>query len=151
MLRRALVWLTILLGGLFALRLAYGFVAGRGRGDEGLPHFGGSWEGRKNYASLKADSARGPGDQKYEKVATVRSESGDFARDERARRAAVPAFPGIVQFEQASGLPGRRALAVAVAVPPEQFDPLLARVRQIGRSRGRSASDGCAACRAAPT
>ncbi|HEY3357910.1 MAG TPA: DUF4349 domain-containing protein [Polyangia bacterium] len=133
-LRRGLLWFAILFGGMFALRLGYGYAVTRGGGDDGLPHFGGAWESRKNYASLKGGAAGAPaaGGQKYEKIATLRSHSRDFGRDEQALRAAVPAHHGLIQFEQSAGLPGRRALSLAIGVPPEQFDPLLARVRQIG-------------------
>jgi hypothetical protein len=135
-LRRGLVCFAVIFVGMFAVRLGYGYLVTRaGHGDEGLPRFRSEWEARKNYASAKGGAGRGaPGpDQKYEKVATLRSLSRDFPRDEAALRAAVPAHGGLVQFEASSGLAGQRTLSLAIGVPPEQFDPLLARVRTIGR------------------
>lgn len=93
---------------------------------------------RKNYASEKqqavsAKDAAMLASQKYEKVATLSARSGRFEEDEKKLRATVQEFKGVVQFEQNSGLPGRRVLHMAIGVHPDMFDAVIAAVRSTGQ------------------
>ena len=131
---------------LFVLRLLYGYTTGPtatfGLGDaQSLSSFDAM---PKNYASARKDKGEWKGgaqaqsqgpvavDQKYEKIATLRSESGDFERDERAVRDAIRTHNALIQFEQSSGLAGRRSLRMSIGVPPDRFDAMLVQVRRIG-------------------
>lgn len=93
---------------------------------------------RKNYASEKqqavsAKDAAMLASQKYEMVATVSARSSRFEEDEKKLRATVQEFKGVVQFEQNSGLPGRRVLHMAIGVHPDKFDAVIAAVRATGQ------------------
>jgi hypothetical protein len=95
---------------------------------------------RKNYASAKAVMPTGPagqsvGDaQKFEKVATLTEQSSAFDADREKIDAAIGAHRGIVQFEKASGLKGKRIAYLGIGVPPEAFDAFVAAVQAIGRN-----------------
>ncbi len=124
--------------GLFVLRLAYTLSAGEPERAEAA---GESFEfARKNYASEKQavsnKDALMLSSQKYEKVATLSSRSSQFESDEKKLRQSVAEFKGVIQFEQNSGLPGRRILHVAVGVHPDRFDDIIASLRGIGRLTG---------------
>src|SRR5262249_3764555 len=79
-----------------------------------------------NYATaakLAGTSGQGVGDsQKYEKIATLSEVTRDFDVDRKRVDDLIATQQGIVQFERASGLPGRRTLYLGVGVPPDHFD-----------------------------
>ncbi|MFH2096727.1 MAG: DUF4349 domain-containing protein, partial [Bacteroidota bacterium] len=95
---------------------------------------------RKNYASSKYEYKSNSGgmeqvttaDQKYEKVATVNSSTGEFNEDEKKIREEIEKHGSIIQFEQNSGLSGSRYLNLAIGVPPEFFDEMVEVFRNIG-------------------
>lgn len=141
-------WLGVagLAGGfllLFGLRLGYGYWS-QPEGEVSDGYDGGgtvdfAFE-RKNYASKKMARPSGTTapqvvDQKYEKVASLSLVSGAFGEDERRVRAAVDERNGLVQFEQRSGLDGRRVLHLAIGVEPARFDDLVAALRVVGDLR----------------
>lgn len=144
--KRRFVWGLVALVGafglLFGLRLGYGYwthpEGSRVADDAGAEAADFSYE-RKNYASRKL--ARGTAaaplvvDQKYEKVAALRTRTKDFPADERRVFAAVADSEGLVQFEQRAGLEGRRVLHLAVGVDPARFDALTAALRTVGELR----------------
>jgi len=99
-----------------------------------------SFEGeRKNYASagkiVPGSTGQAIGDtQKYEKVATVTELTADYEADRKRVDDLIAAQRGIVQFERATGLPGRRALYLGIGVPPDRFDSFIDIAKGIGRN-----------------
>jgi hypothetical protein len=93
---------------------------------------------RKNYATAKLLASAGglaAGDgQKYEKVATLTELTSDYDADRKRIDSLVAAHQGIVQFEQATGLTGRRALSLGIGVPPDRFDAFVGAAQAIGKS-----------------
>ena len=71
-------------------------------------------------------------DQKYQKIATLNSQTSHFAEDEKTVRSLVEKYNALIQFEQKTGLPKKRILHLAIGVPPVQFDALIAELKTIG-------------------
>lgn len=126
---------------LFAVRLAYGYLAPSDQqmsrdalSDAVITNIG----GRDNYASEKLKLQKGDGveslsiDQKYEKVASVVSKTGVFEDDEKQVRELTSKYNALIQFEQSSGLPGRRQVNVAIGVPPDRFDAMVSELKAVG-------------------
>jgi hypothetical protein len=90
-----------------------------------------------NYASEKLKVQRGDTfeasvDQKYEKVASVASQTNAFDDDEKAVRELTKKYNAMIQFEHSSGLPQSRYVDLTIGVPPDRFDPLVADLQRIG-------------------
>ena len=123
---------------LFVLRLGYGFLApaeAPGSQSQSSSDFD---IARKNYATdgaakLAAGTAQPLGDvQKYEQIASIGTTTRDYDADRQRVDAAVSANDGIVQYERAYGLPGRRVLNLGIGVPPNKFGDFIAEARKIG-------------------
>ncbi|MCG6194109.1 DUF4349 domain-containing protein [Leptospira sp. FAT2] len=131
---------------LFLFRLVYGYAYGsRSVGAEfqynaqSAPNGEGSFY-KQNIASKKIryENAGSPPksvDQKYEKVATIESQSSDLEEDEKKVRELINKSGSIIQNENSSGLKQRknRVVKLAVGVPPEKFDELVEQFKQIGK------------------
>ena len=93
--------------------------------------------GQRNIISAKRKSAASGAsvavDQKFEQVANLAAASTNFEEDETRTRSAVKSLNGLIQFEQRSGLTGRRSLQLAVGIAPENFDALVNDLKAIGR------------------
>jgi len=93
---------------------------------------------KNNYATgtkLAGPSCQPVGDsQKYEKIATLTEVTRDYDADRKRVDDLISKHQGIVQFERASGLPGRRTLYLGVGVPPDHFDAFIDAVKAIGRN-----------------
>jgi hypothetical protein len=92
---------------------------------------------KNNYAT--APKLQGPGQpagdsQKYEKIATLTELTQDFETDRKRVGDLIAKQQGIVQFERATGLAGRRVLYLGVGVPPDHFDVFIDAVKAIGTS-----------------
>ncbi len=89
---------------------------------------------KRNYASQKvASRTQGAAiDQKYERIADLRSQTRAFEADEAAIRAATAQQAGVIQLEHKQGLAGARVLRLAVGVTPDRFDAFVGAVRAIG-------------------
>lgn len=93
---------------------------------------------KKNYASQKLKVDRGTEiqasnvDQKYEKVASITSQSKSFDDEENKVRELVTNYEGLIQYEQSLGLKGNRRVNLAIGVPPDRFDAFVAEVKGIG-------------------
>jgi hypothetical protein len=91
---------------------------------------------KNNYAT--APKQLGPtgqpiGDgQKYEKIATLTETTRDYDADRKRLDDLISADQGVVQFEHATGLTGRRTLYLAIGVPPDRFDAFIDAVKKIG-------------------
>ena len=63
-------------------------------------------------------------DQKYEKVAEIKTKSSKFIEEEKLARSKITALNALIQFEQKSVNKGHRQLNLLIGVPPENFDTL---------------------------
>lgn len=93
--------------------------------------------GRKNYASEKfyAPQDKTPissSSQKYEKVAAVSSKTSEFDENEKKTRKMVEDAKGVIQYEQRSGLAGKRTLQLGIGVNPDKFDSMVESIQTIG-------------------
>lgn len=134
---------------LFILRLIYGYITtpngpiGRVQYSNNLIFDNESYfsDQRKNVASYKkfrpikeksSDKVFSV-DQKYEKIANIGSQSKDFDSDEKKIRDSIKKFKALIQLENRSGLKGKRKLRIGIGVPPEEFDPMIAEIKTIGK------------------
>jgi hypothetical protein len=139
-------WLAILLAiaiflALFIFRLASNgqepVSIGDFAFDGGYPAQSRSFEfSKNNYATapkLVGPSGQAIGDsQKYEKIATLTEVTRDYDADRKRVDDLIASQQGIVQFERATGLAGRRTLFLGVGVPPDHFDAFIDAVKAIG-------------------
>jgi len=122
---------------LFAFRLVF---------DEGEVRFdSGVFDNSRSFELAKNNYATGPkfagpagqplGDsQKYEKIATLTEVTRDYAADRKRVDDVISAQQGIVQYERATGLAGRRLLYLGVGVPPDRFDAFIDAIKAIGEN-----------------
>lgn len=71
-------------------------------------------------------------DQKYQKIADINTSSYNFEKDEQRIRSAITKYKALIQFENNSGLPGKRAIQMAIGVPPHEFDNIIPELKKIG-------------------
>ena len=100
-----------------------------------------SYQGRKNYASKKYSLNVGVSpmtvDQKYEKIAEIKTKSSKFEQEEKLARNKIENFNALIQFEQKSGNKGHRKLNLVIGVPPENFDSLYLQLITIGKIQAK--------------
>jgi len=72
-------------------------------------------------------------DQKYERVADLKSLSSNFDSDEKQCRATIKKHKALIQYEGKSGLKGRRVLNLAIGVDPDRFDQMASEIEKIGK------------------
>ncbi len=89
---------------------------------------------KNNYATAKLQGQSVGDSQKYEKIATLTELTRDFETDRKRVGDEIAKQQGIVQFERATGLAGRRVLYLGVGVPPDHFDAFIDAVKAIGAS-----------------
>lgn len=139
---------------LYLFRLAYGYTDPNMKGyeeNEYISDYLNSLESvKKNYASSKWNRARTAdfekggsgggqqqqqmgGEQKFEKIASLKSKSDKFEPDEKLIRGQVKKFNALVQYEHNEGNPGSRSLHLSIGVPPDAFDPFLAEMKKVGK------------------
>ncbi|MBD0778269.1 DUF4349 domain-containing protein [Maribacter sp. ANRC-HE7] len=91
---------------------------------------------RKNYATIKhkVQSGQAPMriDQKYEKIADIKSSTNRFDLNEQRIRKQILDFNGLIQFENKNGNTGFRNLNLVIGVPPKHFDSMYQRLIEIG-------------------
>lgn len=153
-LKKIILWLAGLFLLMFGCRLAYGYLnPGKALDGQIVNIAVGSGNGedysvsRKNYASEKIKQSgpaapEGPSGsgqtQKYEKVASLRSQSSRFSEDESQLKTAVKNFGAIIQFEQNTGNAGYRTLHLIIGVQPEKFDSFYLNMQGIGKIMSKS-------------
>jgi len=71
-------------------------------------------------------------DQKYEKIAEVKSETYEFDKEEKNVRDQITKANGLIQYERKYGNKGKRQLQLQIGVPPENFDSLYSILISIG-------------------
>ncbi|MBL8022301.1 MAG: DUF4349 domain-containing protein [Leptospirales bacterium] len=132
--RQSLIGAAALFGILFVINLAYAYSQPRTTSNAVLQTE--SFEfGRKNYASEKKQMGNiaAAESQKYEKVATLSARSEQFENDEKRVRQIIKDFRAVIQFEQSSGLPGKRVIHLGIGVHPDQFDAMVLAARELGK------------------
>ena len=72
-------------------------------------------------------------DQKYEKVATIGSATNEFDSDEAKLKAYIKEAKALIQYEKNHGLNQARVLQLAIGVFPNEFDGLVAKLKEIGK------------------
>lgn len=145
---------------LFIFRLVYGYTDSSMKGyeeNEYISDFLSNVDYKKNYASsrwnrmpgfskggskgesqhIEKSEAAGPqmqtGEQKFEKIASVKSKTDKFEQDEKTIREKVKKHNSIIQYEHNQGNAGNRELHVSIGVPPENFDAFLEEMKKIGK------------------
>jgi uncharacterized protein DUF4349 len=143
---RTVCWFSALFVALFLFRLLYGFsdygTAENGYGG-GYDFFSSINNLRKNYASEKISNSNvgpnipedGSASQKYEKTATISSETAHFENDDSLIRTVTTAFEGSIQYEESVGKKGNRELHLSIGVKPASFDSFYRAVQRIGKFR----------------
>jgi len=136
--KKGIVYLVLGFVVLFFLRLGYGYFYVEAATNSNVNAYPESFEfSKKNYASAKADNDGQPQtssvDQKYEKIASVSSQSNSFDEDEKKLRELTVSHNALIQYEQNAGLPRNRKLNLAIGVPPRNFDSMVAKVKEIGK------------------
>lgn len=135
------LWLSISFVILFIFRLAYGYSL---KIEEIETPMIDSFESlsniplsNRNYASkkhiVKNNNATVKVDQKYEKIADIKTLSTAFESEEKNTRKKIKDFSALIQFEQKSGNNGYRSLNLVIGVPPENFDSLYQHLTKIGK------------------
>ncbi len=142
-LKRLIFWLTIGFVILFIFRLFYGYTKvpdnysynalQRVEDEVSIAY------SQKNYATKKYQvKSSAPNrsaidvEQKYEKIADVRTVSSDFEEEAKAAKEMVKKYDALIQFEQKSGNEGDRMLSLVIGVPPDNFEALYNSLIKIG-------------------
>ncbi|MDB5281572.1 MAG: hypothetical protein JWO06_647 [Bacteroidota bacterium] len=142
---RGVIFLLLVFVALFIFRFIYTYTdPGSDAGDDYVGSFSGEFQSsRKNYASdsykyskqteSKAAMSTVSVEQKYEKVATLKSKTDKFEEAEKAIRKTVENFEAIIQFEKNAGNKGNRMVHMSIGVPPAAFDSFVTKVKTIGK------------------
>ncbi len=126
---------------LFVFRIIYGYNYVPPENDSS-DYYQSSHGGKRNYAS-KEYKQKGEQhsfvkvDQKYEKIASIKSSSAKYAEEEKQVRSNIDKHNGLIQYEQKSGNEGDRKLYLSIGVPPENFDSLYSVLTKIGKIQSR--------------
>lgn len=134
----------------FLIRLGYGFYSKpngevtNNRGNymnqsRGYLNFGFS-SGVQNIAKSKYGKIRSTSravvapsfDQKYEKIANVGIETGDFDNDEKQLFDLIKTYEALIQYEKRSGLKKHRLLNLSLGVAPDKFEDIIKSLKTIG-------------------
>ncbi|MDP2388490.1 MAG: DUF4349 domain-containing protein [Bacteroidota bacterium] len=145
---------------LYVFRFIYGYTDPNMKGyeeNEYISDYLNNIEAKKNYASSqwsrkmdigtkdKVESVKEntnddggktdvqTGEQKFEKIASLKAKSDKFEPDDKAIREKVKKYNALIQYEHTEGNPGNRELHLSIGVPPESFDSFLAEMKQVGK------------------
>jgi len=144
-LKKTAFWLVALFVVLFLFRLAYGYTKTFDDSPSQSQFFESISNSRKNYASKEYKKVKSSNpsqsairvDQKYEKIASIKTKSNNFETEEKASRSTIEKYDALIQFEQKSGNTGYRNLNLVIGVPPENFDSLYSRLIKIGKVQAK--------------
>lgn len=127
---------------LFVFRLIYGYLAvdTQNSGDYSDNFFSSIDNLRKNYASEKIVMKAGDvqqasnvaSNQKYEKTASIKTNTTEFERDEKNLKATSKSFHAVIQYEQILGQKGSRQIHLLIGVNPDLFDSLYIQLKKTG-------------------
>ena len=143
--KKIFYYFLISFAGLFSLRLLYGYLVYSDDivGESSVQSFNqqGSFElARKNYASEKKFYQSGnqslslPAgvakfDQKYEKIGSLSASTNEFDKEEKNVRELIKNFKALIQYEESSGLEGKRHLNLGIGVNPDKFDEIISEIK----------------------
>ena len=143
-LKKLIFWLIIIFAILFIFRLMYGYTKTFDDTPNQTRFFDNISSSKRNYATkkykVKSSNAQQSAikiDQKYEKIAEIKTKSSNFEAEEKASRALIKKMDALIQFEQKSGNKGYRNLNLAIGVPPENFDSLYNQLITIGKVQAK--------------
>lgn len=143
-LKKLIFWLIIIFATLFIFRLIYGYTKTFNEVPNQTQFFDNISSSKRNYASKKYEvkpsnthQSATKVDQKYEKIAEIRTKSSNFEEEEKASRTMIKEMDALIQFEQKSGNEGYRKLNLAIGVPPENFDTLYNQLIKIGKVQAK--------------
>ena len=143
-LKKLLGILIILFIVLFVFRLIHGYTKKPNDNPEQSQFFESISNYKRNIASKKyriqseiGNQNSGNIDQKYEKIAEIRTKSSRFDNEEKFTRNKIKKYNALIQFEQKSGNKGYRKLNLVIGVPPENFDSLYAQLIKIGKVQAK--------------
>ena len=130
---------------LFIFRLLYGYTTVTDSDSLDINFVNETGSSSRNYATdkiaLKKTSMEPPSggqpqakelNQKYEKIASVRSKTSRFEQDEAQAKRRIKDFGAVIQYEQNSGNPGSRTMQLQVGIQPEKFDSFYLDIQKIG-------------------
>ena len=140
-LKKLILWFIVGFVLLFTFRLMYGYTKNIEERERSNRFFS-SVSGKRNYASTKyklakMEQQKASVDQKYEKIAEIKTKSSKFEEEERLVRKQITQFNALIQFEQKSGNEGSRILNLQIGVPPENFDSLYHNLIEIGKVQAK--------------
>jgi len=124
---------------LFLFRLGYGYTKTFDNIPTQTQFFDNVSNSKRNYASksykTKSAVTNQPStnvDQKYEKIAEIKTKSSNFEEEEQTSRKTIEQLDALIQFEQKSGNKGYRKLNLVIGVPPNNFDALYNQLITVG-------------------
>jgi hypothetical protein len=143
-LKKVIFWLIILFVALFVFRLIYGYTKKFDDTTNQTQFFDNISNSKRNYASkkykVKSNTTNQTAikvDQKYEKIAEIKTKSSNFEKEEKSSRETINKLDALIQFEQKSGNKGQRKLNLVIGVPPENFDALYNELITIGKVQAK--------------
>jgi hypothetical protein len=138
-LKKIVLCLVLMFLVLFIFRLTYGYTKKYNDTPKQTHFFENISNSKRNYASKKYKLKSNQGnqtsikvDQKYEKIAEIKTKSSTFKQEEKIARNKIEKFNALIQFEQKSGNKGSQKLNLVIGVPPENFDSLYLQLIKIG-------------------
>jgi predicted nucleic acid-binding Zn-ribbon protein len=143
-LKKVIFWLIIVFVVLFIFRLMYGYTKNFDDTPNQTQFFDNISNSKRNYATKKyevksstANQSAIKVDQKYEKIAEIKTKSSNFEKEEKSSRETIKKLDALIQFEQKSGNKGYRKLNLVIGVPPENFDVLYNQLITIGKVQAK--------------
>lgn len=142
--KKLIVWLILLFLVLFTFRLIYGYTKKIEVTTSEVQFFESISNATRNFATKKYKTSTTSTnqntvkvDQKYEKVAEIKTKSSEFEKEEKLARSVTEKLNALIQFEQKSGNKGFRKLNLVIGVPPENFDSLYHQLIKIGKVQAK--------------
>lgn len=143
-LKKLIFWLLIVFAILFIFRLMYGYTKTFDDTPNQSQFFDNISNSKRNYATKKykvksntTNQSAIKVDQKYEKIAEIKTKSSNFEEEEKSSRGTIKKLDALIQFEQKSGNKGYRKLNLVIGVPPENFDALYNQLITIGKVQAK--------------
>jgi len=143
-LKKLIFWLIVIFIALFIFRLIYGYTKTFDETPNQTQFFENISNSKRNYATkqyeVKSSTTNQSAikvDQKYEKIAEIKTKSSNFEKEEKTSRETIKNLDALIQFEQKSGNKGYRKLNLAIGVPPENFDALYNQLITIGKVQAK--------------
>lgn len=143
-LKRLIFWLIVIFAILFIFRFIYGYTKTFENPSNQTHFFDNISNSKRNYATKKyqvksttTNQSTIKVDQKYEKIAEIKTKSSNFEEEEKSSRKTIKKLDALIQFEQKSGNKGYRKLNLVIGVPPKSFDSLYSELIKIGKVQAK--------------